>query len=90
MMPGQAEDLDAPLSLALVCRSVRRVYRRLHRFAMRNGEVYDTLHRRHDVGMLHLTMKTHVYRQVARTEQDCVKGGEIMYHLGGRALRCGV
>ena len=20
----------------------------------------------------------------------CVKGGEIMYHLGGRALRCGV
>ncbi len=23
-------------------------------------------------------------------ETECVKGGEIMYHLGGRALRCGV
>ena len=22
--------------------------------------------------------------------KSCVKGGEIMYHLGGRALRCGV
>ena len=40
---NQAEDLDAPLSLALICRSVCRPYRRLHRFAMRNGEVYDAI-----------------------------------------------
>ncbi len=30
-----------------------------------------------------------LYARVSSDRQD-VKGGEIMYHLGGRALRCGV
>ena len=29
-------------------------------------------------------------KRTSGAEQNRVKGGEIMYHLGGRALRCGV
>ena len=28
--------------------------------------------------------------QITQWKTQFVKGGEIMYHLGGRALRCGV
>ena len=55
-----------------------------------NGEASSTTDRPEGSwGVSRVVLQT-PYRETSQQKVRNVKGGEIMYHLGGRALRCGV